>query len=292
MALSALYEGTVFHKRYTPKKHILNYRVFTLLIDIDELKSIDKRLRFFSFNRFNLVSFYERDYGDPKELNQTPIRERTLNLLQTNNIDTQKITTIKMLTYPRILGFSFNPLTVFYCTDNNNVPIAIIYEVRNTFGERHNYIYKIPKDTDLTESHAAEKCFHVSPFFKTDGTYTFKLSDIAETISVTINYTAENTKRLDAGFNGRHLVLTDKNLLKLCLKIPFMTLKVVSGILFEAFILWVKGIPVVKHAKSHAYQSTPAILIQNNRSQRMTTLPAGQTENQPAKHDLVPMEEV
>lgn len=259
MQKSGLYIGEVFHKRFTPKTHSLAYKVFNLFIDLDDLSTLSTRLRFFSVNSFNLISFYEKDYGDPKANFQQNLKSRIIDLVASNCRGIGTVHTIKLLTYPCILGFTFNPVSVFYCYDENNKPVAVVYEVRNTFGERHNYIFTIEKDSTIGQKHRADKHLHVSPFFDKKGQYTFKLTEPSDRISVSINYSLLEEKRLLAIFRGKFKPLTDAMLLKLCIKIPFLTFKVVAAILFEAFLLWLKGIHVFSHTEDHTYATTLAI---------------------------------
>ena len=255
---AGLYFGRVMHKRFTPKPHSFSYRVFTLFANIDDLPEMANKNRFFGVNRFNILSFYEKDYGDASSSKNLPLKERLQSLLSQNNIEVPKGFKVWVLTYPRILGFSFNPITVFYCYCEKGKQIAVIYEVRNTFGERHNYIFKADPVLGLKEKHFANKVFHVSPFFDRKGTYQFTLKEPKEKVAVTIDYCHKGQKRLKASFVGKHIPFTDKAILSLTSKMPFMTLKVVAGILFEALILWVKGMKIYTHPEKHAYQSTPA----------------------------------
>jgi uncharacterized protein len=256
-----LYIGTVFHKRYTPKIHELRYNVFTLFADLDQLGNIAKKNRLFSLNRFNLVSFHEADYGNPSASKSVGLKEKMLDLLADNEIDTSKIDTIKVLAYPRVLGFAFNPLTVFYCYGKDNKNIAVIYEVRNTFSERHNYIYAVPDNATFKDQHTAKKCFHVSPFFDQQGTYNFSLVQPDEKIAVTIDYKNSEQSRMTACFSGARQKISDRALLSLSFRMPLMTLKVMGGILFEAIKLKLKGLKIYPHSERHAYQSSQAQMM-------------------------------
>ena len=142
---SAIYNGTVIHKRFKPKLHFFKYKVFSLLIDLSELKILDKNISFFSYNRFNLISFFDKDHGDR---DGTSLVEWVKKNLNENKINNQNIK-IKLLCYPRILGYVFNPLSVFYVYNNKEELISILYEVKNTFGEQHTYIFKVENDNLL-----------------------------------------------------------------------------------------------------------------------------------------------
>ena len=154
MINSAIYNGHVVHKRFKPKVHYFKYKVFSLLIDLSELEILDKKVNFFSFNKFNLISFYEKDHG---ERDGSSLKLWVKKNLERNNIQVNNIK-IKILCYPRIFGFVFNPLSVFYVYNLEDQLISILYEVKNTFGEQHTYIFKSDKDQNLVQ-HVCKKNF-------------------------------------------------------------------------------------------------------------------------------------
>ena len=148
---SFIYNGTVIHKRFKPKMHFFKYDVFSLLIDLAELKILDKKIKFFSYNRFNLISFFEKDHGDR---DGSSLEDWVKRNLDQNNIVYKNIK-IKLLCYPRILGYVFNPLSVFYIYDEEENLISILYEVKNTFGEQHTYIFKTKNNDNLLQHNCA-----------------------------------------------------------------------------------------------------------------------------------------
>jgi hypothetical protein len=238
--ISSIYNGTVVHKRFKPRIHFFRYKVFSLLIDLSELSTLDKKINFFSYNRFNLISFFDKDHG---ERDGTSLIEWVKKNLRKNNIDAEEIK-IKLLCYPRILGYVFNPLSVFYIYNNNEKLISILYEVKNTFGEQHTYIFKIENDNLL--QHNCEKKFHVSPFIEMNCNYFFRILKPSENISVIIDQYQSNEKILFASQDGKRADLTSAELMKSYLKHPLMTFKIISAIHFEAFKLWTKGIKFIK----------------------------------------------
>ena len=238
--ISSIYNGTVVHKRFKPRIHFFRYKVFSLLIDLSELSTLDKKINFFSYNRFNLISFFDKDHG---ERDGTSLIEWVKKNLRENNIDAEEIK-IKLLCYPRILGYVFNPLSVFYIYDNDEKLISILYEVKNTFGEQHTYIFKIENDNLL--QHNCEKKFHVSPFIEMNCNYFFRILKPSEKISVIIDQYQSNEKILFASQDGKRADLTSAELMKSYLKHPLMTFKIISAIHFEAFKLWTKGIKFIK----------------------------------------------
>ncbi|WP_338721834.1 DUF1365 domain-containing protein [Devosia sp. XK-2] len=227
---SAIYIGHVVHQRHRPKKHALRYRVFSLLIDLDELPVLNQ-LRWFGHNRGALFSFRDSDHGDG-----SPLRGWVDQQLAGAGLGPAG--RVRLLCYPRILGYVFNPLTVWFCDDASGQPLATIYEVHNTFGERHTYVLPV-----ATEQ-AADKAFYVSPFIDMDCRYQFRLTPPADKVRIAINETQDGEPLLYAAFTGAARPFSDKTLLGLFFSHPLMTLKVTAGIHWEALCLIAKGIRI------------------------------------------------
>ena len=241
MTNSCIYNGTVIHKRFKPKEHFFKYNVFSLLIDLSELDELNKKIRFFSFNKFNLISFHEKDHG---ERDGSSIIEWVKLNLKNNNISYDKIK-IKLLCYPRILGYVFNPLSVFFVYDENEKLISILYEVKNTFGEQHTYVFRVDNESNLIQNNCSKK-FHVSPFIEMDCKYFFRILNPNKKLSIIIDQYDKDGKILFASQDGKRSDLDSKQLIKSYLKHPLMTFKIISAIHFEAFKLWAKGIKFIK----------------------------------------------
>jgi len=241
MTNSCIYNGTVIHKRYKPKTHFFKYSVFSLLLDLSELEFLNDKIRFFSFNKFNLISFFEKDHGNR---DGTSLVNWVKNYLKKNQIETENIK-IKLLCYPRIFGYVFNPLSVFFVYDKNEKLVSILYEVKNTFGEQHTYVFRIDNENNLIQNNCSKK-FHVSPFIQMDCNYFFKILKPGERLSIIIDQYDPKGKILFASQDGIKANLTGKELIKSYLKHPLMTFKIISAIHFEAFKLWIKGIKLVK----------------------------------------------
>ena len=238
---SWIYNGKVIHKRFKPKIHFFKYKVFSLLLDLDEIDTIDNKINLFSYNKFNLISFYDRDHGDR---DGSSIKDWVIENLKLNNIQ-HKDMKIKILCYPRILGYVFNPLSIFFVYDNNSSLISILYEVKNTFGEQHTYIFRIDSNSDLIQNNCNKK-FYVSPFMDLNSKYYFKISNPMEKLSVVIDQRDNEGKLLFASQDGIRTTFTTKNLILAYLKNPLMTIKIISAIHYEAFRLWLKGIKLIK----------------------------------------------
>jgi DUF1365 family protein len=241
MINSSIYNGQVIHKRFKPKVHSFRYDVFSLLIDLSELETLDKQVNFFSYNKFNWISFYDKDHGDRDGSSLINWVQKNL---RKNNISTENIK-IKILCYPRIFGFVFNPLSVFYVYNSNENLISILYEVKNTFGEQHTYIFRIEKDANLIQNNCSKK-FHVSPFIQMNCNYFFRLLKPGNKISVIIDQYENEDKILYASQDGIRTDFNTKYLVKSFLNHPLMTFKIIIAIHYEAFKLWSKGIKLIK----------------------------------------------
>ena len=206
---SFIYTGNVVHKRFKPKIHFFKYKVFSLLLDLSEIHLLDKNLKIFSYNKFNIVSFYDKDHG---ARDGSSIQNWVIDNLKKNNIDTNNIQ-IKLLCYPRIFGYVFNPLSIFYVYDKNLNLISILYEVKNTFGEQHTYVFKTDINNNLIQ-HTCKKKFHVSPFIEMDCVYFFRLLKPSNTISVIIDQNDKEGKILYASQDGVKSEINNSNLTK------------------------------------------------------------------------------
>ena len=231
---SCIYNGFVSHTRFKPIKHSLRYNTFSLFIDLDEIRNLTKNNPIFSFNKFNVFSFYNKDHGDRDGL---CLKAWVKSNLQKFGID-QEINTIKLLCYPRIFGYVFNPLSIFYCYKGKKLKV-ILYEVKNTFDEQHTYIFKV-KSNEIITQHCKKK-FYVSPFMDMETYYKFDLLDPDEKLSVNIKKTDKEGVILTAVQKGKKKDFSFKQLLINFLTYPLMTFKIIGAIHYEALRLWKKG---------------------------------------------------
>jgi hypothetical protein len=236
---SCLYFGRVVHRRLKPRPHALDYRVFSLFADLDELDRLHRRLRLFSRNRFNLFGFSDADHGTAAAGLRSWV-ERQLTAAGIGEAGA-----IRVLCYPRILGYVFNPLSVFFCHRPHGGLAAILYEVHNTFGQRHGYLIPVADGAAPVIRQSCEKRFYVSPFIAMEGEYSFRIVPPDETVAIAITQSDATGPLLHASFVGRRRDLTDTRLGEAFVRYPLMTAKVIGGIHWEAFRLWRKGIPLV-----------------------------------------------
>lgn len=235
---SALYPGRVTHHRLRPRDHRLAYRVWSMLIDLDELSTLDRRLRLFSVDRFNLFSFHARDRGDRTGRDLKGQVERAMRRAGLEPDGGP----IRLFTMPRLLGWAFNPLSIFFCHARDGRLVAILWEVDNTFGERHGYLIPVEETADGEIRQTCDKAFHVSPFMDMAQTYAFRVKPPEELFSLVIDVHDAEGRILSTRHLARRREPTDRALLALFFSVPFLTLRVVGGIHWEALKLWAKGV--------------------------------------------------
>ena len=249
-AAGFLYASRVMHRRLIAPLYRFVYRLFHLLLDVDRIDELAARLRLVSRNRFNLVSFHDRDHGAGEPGGLRAWAERML-AAEGVRLEGGRI---RLLCLPRILGFGFNPIAIWYCEHRDGTLRAVIAEVRNTFGERHSYLLASGgRPMTYEGTYGKDKCFHVSPFMDLVGRYEFRFAEPAQTVRVLIHETREGVPLLDATLAGERRALTDGALLAQVALMPWMTLKVVAGIHWEALKLWLRG------ARFHRKPEPPAL---------------------------------
>ena len=234
-----LYTGEVMHQRLKPFGHRFTYSVFSLLVDVDRLDELDRASRLLAVNRRGLVSFKESDHV---EREGETLRQFADRLLAQAGLE-QPAARVLLLAYPRILGYVFNPISVYFVYDDAGELLALIYAVRNTFGERHSYVAPVlpgeASPAGIRQTRA--KLFHVSPFVGMDARYDFRVLPPGKVVRLRIHESEEGTPLLAATFIGDARPLTDASLATCLMRFPFMTLKVMAGIHWEALKLWLKG---------------------------------------------------
>ncbi|MDE1146035.1 MAG: DUF1365 family protein [Azospirillaceae bacterium] len=239
---SAIYRGAVVHHRTWPRRHHLRYRLWTLLLDLDEVPALHRHLRCFSHNRFNLLSFHDADHGDGSG---RPLGDQVARLLADARVDYDG-GSIRLWCMPRVLGHVFNPLSVYFCHRRDGMLCALVHEVNNTFGQRHSYVVPVPDGTPpdaVLRQHCAKR-FHVSPFLDMDMSYDFRVAPPGDGMTVAIQARAPDRAAavLSASFIGRRHALTDTELVSAWMAHPLLTLKVVAAIHWEALRLLLKGV--------------------------------------------------
>jgi|SRR5579885_543777 DUF1365 family protein len=233
----ALYAASVMHRRCIAPRYRFAYRLFYLWLDVDRLERTAAGSRWFSYNRFNLLSFYDRDHGDghstPRAFAEGVLARAGLRLAGGR---------IWLLTLPRVLGYVFNPVSFWFCEDDERRLRAVIAEVNNTFGERHCYLLASEDQClayPLTMDKA--KCFHVSPFLPVSGDYRFRIARPGARLAIAIRHGQAGQTQLQAALVGERRPFSDAAILKLCLAMPLATLKTIAAIHWQALKLWLRG---------------------------------------------------
>ncbi|AHE52339.1 DUF1365 domain-containing protein [Sphingomonas sanxanigenens] len=245
MTASALYRGIVVHRRTRPRRHHLRYRIFQMLIDLDEVAALGDRLRLFAHNRFGVTAFHDRDYGDRSG---RPLRTQAQEMLARAGV-VAPLGAIRLLTMPRVLGHGFNPLTIWFCHAQDGLLVALIHEVTNTFDERHSYVIAVADPHAPIIRQRCDKRFYVSPFLDLDLVYDFAIRPPGEGVATAVTASDGEGALMVARFEGERRALTDRTILAACLAHPLLTVKVVAAIHVEALRLWLKRIDVRRHVK-------------------------------------------
>jgi DUF1365 family protein len=245
---SAIYRGVVVHDRRRPKRHRLRYRVFSFLLDLDDLPALDRRSRLFAHNRWAPFAFHDADHGPATG---APLRPWVEARLSEAGL-TPDGGPIRLLCYPRIFGYVFNPLSVFFCYRRDETLAAILYEVCNTYRERHTYVLPVRDPDQPVIRQRCGKALYVSPFIGMDAQYDFRIVPPAETVNVVIRQEDADGLLLAAAFRGARMAMTDRALLRCLARFPFLTLKIIGAIHWEALRMWFKGFRVFPHAPAAA----------------------------------------
>ena len=256
---SGLYMGSVMHRRLRGRGHRLRYRLFMALLDLDEIDALSRRLRLFSKGRFNLFSLYARDYGDGTD---TPLRGQIERHMRASGL-TPDGGPIRLLTMPRMLGFAFNPISLFFCHALDGRLMAIHYEVNNTFGERHGYFLPVEDSSAATIRQHCLKAMHVSPFIGMGLRYDFRVVPPGQGIALGITGSDAQGTIITAAFTARRRGLNDRALALAFVAYPLLTLKVVAGIGWEALLLWLKGNGLHEHPKPPVQ---PVTIVRSSRN--------------------------
>ena len=230
------------HRRLFPVSYRFIYRIMNLLVDIDRLDQANRLSFLFSVNRRNLLSFHASDHL-PKDKQHYSLREWAQHILHQHNIE-QTPSSIRLLCFPRVLGWVFSPISVWYCMNENDEPLAVICEVNNTFGEKHYYLLHENSSVmtwPVNKNHA--KNFHVSPFIGMDADYEFRIGKPADIATVGIREYQDNKLMLVAAVKGKAIRLNTGNLLMQTLRVPLQTLKVLAAIHWHALWIWLSGSP-------------------------------------------------
>ena len=240
---SAIFRGPVVHERLRPKRHRLRYGVFMMLLDLDELPELDRRYRLFGYNRRAPIAFRDRDHGPTTG---DPLRPWVEERLKEAGL-TPDGGAIRLLSFPRIFGYVFNPISVYFCYRRDGVLTAVLYEVCNTFHERHTYVIPVDGTDRAVLRQSCEKSLYVSPFIGMDSVYHFRIVPPGDGVNVVIRQEDDDGLLLAASFRGDRTPVSVRTLAGCLFGFPLMTLKIIAAIHWEALLLWLKGFRVFPH---------------------------------------------
>jgi uncharacterized protein len=252
---SGLYTGWVTHQRFRPKLHRLRYKLAQILIDLDEIDVLARQTRLFARSRFAPIAFHDHDYGDRSGRD---LRTQLAGWLAAAGI-TWDGGAIRLLTMPRIFGHVFNPISTWFAYARDGSLAATVYEVTNTFHDRHFYAVAANPDASGAVRQSANKSLYVSPFLDMDMRYDFALTPPGDTVSLCVTGHDAGGRMIVASFTGKRRAFDDRALAAMILAIPFMTLRVVAGIHWEALKLWLKGVGIRRHPAPPAVALTAGV---------------------------------
>lgn len=233
---SRLYVGTIVHLRSRPRRRRLRYRMAMLLVDLDELDSLDARLRLFGHNHFSLFGLYDRDHADRRA---RPLRPQIERRLAQAGIDAAG-GPIRLLCLPRVIGHGFSPLAVYFCHRPGGDIAGLVYQVHNTFGGDHDYVLPAQEQDGLIRQ-TCPKVFRVSPFLGMDLRYVFDIAPPTGSVHIGVTAEDEHGPLLITAFTGRARPLDDINLLQAWIACPWLTLGPLAAIHWEALKLLLSG---------------------------------------------------
>jgi DUF1365 family protein len=286
-AAAALYFGNVMHARLKPMGHRFSYRVMSLLIDLDRLDEADRQSPLFAVNRAALYSFNEADHG---ERDGSSLRAYAQRCGSARGIDLTG-GQVLLLCYPRLFGYTFNPLSAYFCYSADGELALIIYEVRNTFGELHPYVLPVqPGEISAAGiRQQQDKLFYVSPFIEMAMRYHFRVSPPGHSVKLRILETDREGPLLAATFSGWRCGLTTVALLRSLFSLPFVTFKIVAAIHWEALRLWLKGARLVPRANVAGADTGPGTILASSRRNDYTetALSTAGPDSGPRKSALV-----
>jgi uncharacterized protein len=248
---SCLYEGTLMHERFHPKAHRFEYPIFTFCFDLDEIDRIAAEIPVFARDRWNLYSFVDRDHMKAA----TTAKQRALDFLAEHGVSSAAVDSIRLVTFCRVLGYVFNPVSFYYALDVNGDPIAGIAEVGNTFGEQKPFFLQPSEGDPQKLVYRGVKHFYVSPFSELDDDFSFRLPLPGDQLVAKVDTISEGKVTLHASLTGNRVELTNAVLLRFAIRYPLVTLATIGRIHWHALLLWRKRIPLIRKSANPDLQT-------------------------------------
>ncbi|MDC1375840.1 DUF1365 domain-containing protein [bacterium] len=238
-----LFKGVISHNRSGKIEHKFNNRIISILLD---LKSKDSDLpMFFSMNKFNILSWSASDHGlRVKNSNRNDLYKFIINLTSKLGFKNKEIRDIKLLTFPKVFGYGFNPLSVYFCYSAQDILIYSIFEVRNTFGDIHHYILNSTNKSEVKQK-VLKKLF-VSPFYTNKGHYNLYAHYLKNNIVTSVEYRMNNNTVFFASMKVKEINFSNQNIFKSIFYLTIYPGKIWLNIHFQAFFLWLKRVKLQK----------------------------------------------
>lgn len=253
---SALFLSDVFHERKSPKQNRFRYKIYSFFVDLDELPKLHSSLKLFSYNRKNFYSFYDQDHLASKP---NSIRKNITEIANSQGASVLPTDKIFLLTNVRTLGYVFNPVSFYFIQDENGESKGTLIEVGNTFGEQKPYF----ASKDVEKDFRVKKHFYVSPFIELDSYFRFQIHYKTSEFQINVFAESQTGERiLTTTFHGKKISLNDRNLFLSLLKIPFVTVKIIGAIHFQAFKLFFMKVPFIR--KNENPEKQIGVTVGNN----------------------------
>lgn len=253
---SQVFQGETTHMRHVPVVHSFRYRIFWLSIDLDELDALDRNVGWFGYNRRCMASIHDADYGSAAE---GTIREKLKRTLQGSDLD-EDVARVRLITIPRIAGYVFNPVSFYLCEGRDDQTVALVAEVRNTFGEKHLYCCQpMLSPPDRETSFRFAKQFYVSPFFPVDGEYRIHIIEKDDRMTIRVELYRDGRRALSASMTGMGTQLTTASLRRTITRLPVYAASVMARIQWQAVRLYFqRRLPMVEKPEPNQPSTIPS----------------------------------
>ncbi len=260
---SCLYKCSVMHRRASPKRHAFKYNLFMFYIDLDELDLLDEKIGFFGRNRFAPYEFRDSDHYNPRRIG---LKKSIESYIREQGIE-EPIGNVRLLTHLRVWGHLFNPVSFYFVDNRAGEPLCSIAEVGNTFHEQK--LYLIQTNADRNSNARCAKEFYVSPFSELDTQFHFKIAEPNQRLRLAIDQSRNSEVYFRSALVGSKQPISSRALAMSALRFPFITIQIVAAIHWQAFLLFLKGVPFHRKSENpHLQTNTHPYLVKESYPER------------------------